>query len=328
MSDPTRLYAGQGILYAADLDPDLGNCTSLEHGSSVERRQKREMRTGKQNLLISLVRQVTVSVTFMLDSTAKENLARFYYGTATDLAAASISNEALLGYKGKSAKLSRINLATWTSLTNAGGTVTLSRDTGASPGPTAVIFNATTDVFEKVAHGLAAGTRLRLAGSPPSPFVVGTDYYVITPNADDFQLSATRGGSAIVAAAAGSGITYTPQYDYSVNLKSGMVSIYPGAAITDGDSLRANFAAGESEKIVTFNQTNKAISLLFEGLNTAEDDDPVIVEAFRFRPNPPSTWALIQEDGFTEFEIQGDLEYAEAFESEGGLFRVTKLQPA
>jgi len=55
-----------------------------------------------------------------------------------------------------------------------------------------------------VGHGFANGDRLRLTGSPPSPFVAGTDYWVVNKATDTLELSATRGGSAESSSGAGS----------------------------------------------------------------------------------------------------------------------------
>lgn len=327
----TLLYAGQGVVRAADLDvnnlplgfKDLGNVMQLALGTAVERRQKREMRTGKQHLLKSQVRQITQSITMMLDSFASDNLKRFYYGGVDTLNGATITNEIVTGRPGLGVQLSRINLSSFTSLTNAGATVTYTRDTGAvNPGPFAVTFDPDTDTFALGAGSAPGnGTRVQLAGTLPSGFSTATNYYVIGSSGASFQLSATQGGSAILSTQAGSGITYNLFFDYKVNLKSGMIDFPVGTLITDGQSLRANFVAGASELIKPFTDVSKPIYLLFEGLNTAQGDTPVIVECFKFVPNPPSTWEFINESDYAGMEITGELEYSEAFEDFGGLFR-------
>jgi hypothetical protein len=58
------------------------------------------------------------------------------------------------------------------------------------------------------AHGLLNGDQIKLVttGTLPSPFVVGTTYYIVNRTTDTFQLSATLGGSAITYTTAGSGV--------------------------------------------------------------------------------------------------------------------------
>jgi hypothetical protein len=48
------------------------------------------------------------------------------------------------------------------------------------------------------AHGYVNTDRIVFfSSSPPTPLVAGTIYYVVNANSDDFQVSATSGGSAI-----------------------------------------------------------------------------------------------------------------------------------
>jgi hypothetical protein len=65
-------------------------------------------------------------------------------------------------------------------------------------------------VFTKEGHGLAVGNRVVFTDGPPlilpSPFVVGTSYFVATaPTANTFTLAATSGGAGIVATVDGMG---------------------------------------------------------------------------------------------------------------------------
>lgn len=56
-------------------------------------------------------------------------------------------------------------------------------------------------------HGLVAGdTVVFYLDAPPDPLVAGTEYFVVNPTTDDFQVSTTFGGSAInITTQAGNG---------------------------------------------------------------------------------------------------------------------------
>jgi hypothetical protein len=58
------------------------------------------------------------------------------------------------------------------------------------------------------AHGMIAGDRVSLetTGALPTGLAVGTNYYVVSPTANTFQLSATMGGAAINASGTQSGV--------------------------------------------------------------------------------------------------------------------------
>jgi hypothetical protein len=110
--------------------------------------------------------------------------------------------------------------------------------------------------------------------------------------------------------AAGS-TTYVAGTDYTVNLKSGLISIpKTGSAIADASSVKANYVCGNSEKVAAFTKTNKEYWLRFEGLNTAEGDNPVIVDIYRTRFQPMKEWSLLESgQNLSSLELDGDALY-------------------
>jgi len=73
-----------------------------------------------------------------------------------------------------------------------------------------VTADFTADTLQRTAHGLVDGTVLRFAssGTLPAPLATGTDYFVVTSTANDFQLALTLGGGAIDLTDAGTGVHY------------------------------------------------------------------------------------------------------------------------
>jgi hypothetical protein len=65
----------------------------------------------------------------------------------------------------------------------------------------------TGDLFTLPAGSVVAGTRVRFTAGPTSNFALNTDYFVINPSGANFQIAATRGGSAIVLNADCAGLT-------------------------------------------------------------------------------------------------------------------------
>jgi hypothetical protein len=128
----------------------------------------------------------------------------------------------------------------------------------------------------------------------------------------------------------GATTTYVLNTDYRVDLGAGLIYVIPGGAITEGLALRANYAAGSSEQISAFTSKPKYYSLMFAGLNQAEDNKPVIVEAYRFRPNPIGSIELITDE-FGNLEIEGMLAYDSTRDTntaDGGFFRIRQTQQA
>ena len=62
-------------------------------------------------------------------------------------------------------------------------------------------FTASDNKFNKTSHGFANGTKMRFVRSVPvSEFTIETIYYVVGTATNDFQLSASEGGSAVTGA--------------------------------------------------------------------------------------------------------------------------------
>ena len=62
-----------------------------------------------------------------------------------------------------------------------------------------ITFTQSDDKFNKTSHGYANGTKMRFVKTAPDGFTVETIYYVISTATNDFQLSASEGGSAVTA---------------------------------------------------------------------------------------------------------------------------------
>jgi hypothetical protein len=99
--------------------------------------------------------------------------------------------------------------------------------------------------------------------------------------------------------------TYVAGTDYEVvDLAAGMIKIL-GGAITDGLDVKANYAIGASETVAAFGTPNTEYWLRFNGLNSAENDNPVIIDCFKVRFAPSSDLPIINNDGFAEYKQSG-----------------------
>lgn len=317
MPDPTRLFRGQGVLSIADRNVaglptgfvDMGNCSEVTLSPSVERIEHVEYRTGKQFKDKVIEKMVSAEIQFVAESTAVANLRRYFYSNSSQAAAGTISGEVVQAFKGKKAKLNRVNLTGWTTLTDANGTRTFVRDVDGDSRINVPQFDPATNLFTSNNHGLVNSTRLRLTtGTLPTGFSGTIDYFVIAATTNTFQLSATAGGTAVSGTSTGAGIVATVQYDYSVNLKTGVIDFYPNAGFTEGDYLRANYTAGTSEKIAAFTAINRDVYVMFEGLNTAENDSPVVLTVYKVRLDPAESWQMIGDE-FANFTVKGTVLY-------------------
>lgn len=113
---------------------------------------------------------------------------------------------------------SRVMGAAWLPL-KASGANNVSRSTYSAlfaficPSSTVTITIATPGVISWTAHPLIVGDTIVLTttGALPTGFTSGTKYYVVSTTTNSFQLSATRGGTAINTTGSQSG-THTAQF--------------------------------------------------------------------------------------------------------------------
>jgi hypothetical protein len=75
--------------------------------------------------------------------------------------------------------------------------------------------NATSDIFTVQNHGYQANDQVVVftSDTQPTPLVLGTTYFVVSPSALTFKLSATSGGSAINITDTGVGLQFI---DYAI----------------------------------------------------------------------------------------------------------------
>lgn len=114
-----------------------------------------------------------------------------------------------------------------------------------------------------------------------------------------------------ITTAGGTPVTLTPfvsdatAWDYKLNLEAGSVEFNtstgldgsgtpPNIVYTSGvAAVLASYTYASHNKINGLTQSAPELYLRFEGLNTAEGNSPVVIEVFKFAPDPTQNLALI-----------------------------------
>ena len=113
--------------------------------------------------------------------------------------------------------------------------------------------------------------------------------------------------------------------DYTVDLKAGMIYFTPTGGATINTDYAASYAFDDTEKIISFNQLlQNEYFLRFAGLNTAENNTPVVIDAFRvkFRATEELQW-ITQE--VTPMQVQAAILYSAQTDSP---FYLIKIAPS
>ncbi len=99
--------------------------------------------------------------------------------------------------------------------------------------------------------------------------------------------------------------TYVQDKNYTVNLATGSIYIMTAAeqtaaaavaTIADADVLAVDFSYAAQSLTKAFKDSQKTYTLRFEGLNTASNNEPVVVTIPNFRPDPLKDLSLISND--------------------------------
>lgn len=99
-------------------------------------------------------------------------------------------------------------------------------------------------------------------------------------------------------------------WDYKINAEAGSVRFndtMSTASVAAGDALTAAYSYAAQARVDALTTSPQPRFLRFEGLNTVDGNNPVVVEAFRFVIDPAKELALIAGEEVASFELEGSL---------------------
>jgi hypothetical protein len=99
-------------------------------------------------------------------------------------------------------------------------------------------------------------------------------------------------------------------YDYQLNADAGSIRFAATPAtsgLVDDDALTIAYDYAAQAQVDSLTTGAVARFLRFEGLNTADSNDPMIVEAFRCQFDPAKVLSLISDELAQSFELEGSI---------------------
>lgn len=126
-------------------------------------------------------------------------------------------------------------------------------------------------------------------------------------------------------------------WDYKLNPEAGSIMLNPDSAswanlaaehftVVDGEdvaSLIVTYTYAAQKRVDALTVAEEELFMRFEGLNTADGNEPVVVDVFRFRTDPLKELALIS-DGVQQFVLEGSVLYDGARVEGSNYFSVKK----
>jgi hypothetical protein len=129
----------------------------------------------------------------------------------------------------------------------------------------------------------------------------------------------------------------TVPWDYKLNPAAGSIMMNDGVlidmasyapaspALPEGDALTVTYSYGEQYLVDAMTRPITDNWLRFEGLNTIEENSPVVVDVFRFSNDPLKELALLS-DTFGQFVIEGSVLKDDTRLAGSNYFSIKKLK--
>jgi len=122
-------------------------------------------------------------------------------------------------------------------------------------------------------------------------------------------LTVSKGVTPLILFVAGTATEADGEWDYKVNLNAGSIQWAPvpkTAALVLGDDLLADYSYSAQKTVGALTAAASEKYVRFEGLNTADGNKSVVVEAFRFLTDPLQELSLISDD-IQSFALEGSV---------------------
>lgn len=327
-------FSGQGNVLLAERDSagspkgfeSVGNVSDLKITVSTSSLEHKESHTGQRGTDLRLTTEVKCALSMTMENFVAENLARVSRGLATPVPGASVVAQVVKGYIGKVMALGRIGVSAVA--VKIGATALTAYTNDATPWDYKLNLDAGSlqlnDSSVAALALLGANGTLALTGITvgATTTLTGTNTLavgqkVVVGGATGADAAFINGKVMTVVTASGASVT--------TDLNTTAKTIVGTAAkvFADGDALAVDYTYAAQKEIDGLTTGSKELFMRFEGLNTADENSPVIVEVFKFSTDPFKELALIG-DGVQSFVLEGSV-LADTTRATGSkYFKVTK----
>lgn len=310
-------YSGQGQVFLGGRQANgkpgkllaIGNVSDLKISVETTVVEHKEAQTGQRGIDLRLQTETKASLSMTMESFVATNLAQALRGTNTARTASSVTGEAISLYPGGVTGLGHINVSAVAIKQNAGATTLTAYVDDVTP----YDYKVNTDAGSILVND---GSSLAWAnlGVAASAIAVGATTTVTVSSA----ANAAVGGTIYVRGFAGAdaadindqhftitAVTATT-ITFAVDTTGDTITVTGSKLVWDGVAGTADYGWTDQNLIDALNVGITDIYMRFEGLNTAQSNQPVVVEVFRFSTDPLKELALIS-DTVQQFVLEGSV---------------------
>lgn len=327
-------FSGQGVVMLASRDANgnpmglrpLGNVSALAISIATTVVDHKGSQDGQRAIDARLQTETKPSLSMTIENFNVENLTAALRGQGSTIEAATQTGEAVNLYPGFVTGFEFINISEL--VLTAGETPLVPYTNPTTPydytlnGPAGSVMlnNRATVGFSGlglVATAITVGATTAI--TVPNSAAIGDSVYLQGFTGAD--AATVNGQTATVTAASATAISV------SINTTGKVITVAAGSKVVDLNAAipaLASYSYSSQTLTGALTQPLTNIWMRFEGLNTANDNDPVIVEVFKFSTDPLKELALIS-DNYGQFVLEGELLSDSTKVSGSQYFRVKML---
>ncbi len=318
----TKYYAGDGVLMVAERTVAgapkglmrLANCSDAKITIDSQTFEQKEYQSGQRGIDARGIIETKASIEATLYNFERDTLALFLRGDYTDVAAGTVTGEAIAWYGGRSQLVQPLQKLKVSAVAVKRGATTL----------TAYTNDATPwDYKLNTEHGsvlwnngeTTAVDKITTGGTAPTAIAVGAATRVTVVNAAAAGEFAAFTGFAGADAALVNGkahriVAATATYvDLALDTTGKTITLGTPVSCFDGQAITVDYSYTAQALVDALTKGLVDRWLRFEGLNRLQDLAPVVLEGFRFQVDPAKEFPVITGDANTgaPFVLSGTL---------------------
>lgn len=321
-------YSGQGVVLLGDRDATgkpkglipVGNVSDLKISVSTSVVEHKESQTGSRGIDLRLTTETKANLSMTMENFDSVTLAAALRGTRTEKAASAVVAEAVKWYGGKVMPLKYVKVDTVLVKRGATSLVAYTNDST----PYDYKLNADAGSIMLNDGSMAVVSAITTGGVAPSAISVGTTTSVTVANTavvgDKVVFTGFAGADAALVNGKVATIVTASSTVVTININTLGKTITIGTPLScfDGQALAVDYNFAGQNLIDALMTSTSEKYLRFEGLNTADGNNPVVVEIFKFSTDPLKELALIG-DGIGQHVLDGNV-LADTLQTSGSKF--------
>jgi len=311
-------FSGQGVVLIGERDSlgrpkgliPVGNVSDLKISVATSVLEHKESQTGQRGIDLRLTTEIKATMSATLENFIADNLALALRGDTAVVVGAALTDEAINLYIGKIMPLAHAKVSALTVTTAA---VTLTAYTNDAT-PYDYKFNADAGSVQFNDGAIVLTDKLPEGGEVITG-VTAADPVQITVGAVPAYVEV--GGYACLSGVTGADAADLNGKSFKILAKTsttididfdgaGQTYTATGFVDTDGAPILVDYTFETQNQVEALTVGSQERYLRFEGLNTADNNSPVVVEVFKFQVDPLKELALIS-DTVQQYVLEGNV---------------------